>query len=183
MNKIRKFEYPNQTEIYQKTLINDNDTLLENDLILNNLKSSNNRGLVRRMASSFSIQRINDNENNDCDCVDMKKDNSNYYQRFRSVRSSFSIPKLLNNNSKNDSTMERCNSKKDNNKAKFHLEETINGIQIQIKQPHLISVIQSDKQKNQDKTLIKIYPLKKGKTTVINLNTFFKKQKRRRKKF
>jgi hypothetical protein len=49
------------------------------------------------------------------------------------------------------------------------VEETISGIQIQIKQPHLISVrVRSAAECNEtmNKTSIKIYPLKMGRTTI-----------------
>ena len=62
-----------------------------------------------------------------------------------------------------------------NKKPSFRVEETMNGIQIQIKQPHLISVTKNTAENNSSrsdennvpmKTSIKIYPLKLGRTTV-----------------
>lgn len=51
----------------------------------------------------------------------------------------------------------------------YQLQETVDGIQIQIKQPHLITVIFKEtnefKQENL-KTSIRIYPLKSGRTTI-----------------
>lgn len=61
----------------------------------------------------------------------------------------------------------------------YHLQETIDGIQIQIKQPHLISVVvknndltnnEFNKQEN-FKTSIRIYPLKLGRTTIGSSET------------
>lgn len=48
----------------------------------------------------------------------------------------------------------------------YQVEETLNGVQIQIKQPHLISVLRNQHEPKSNKTSIRIYPLKMGRTTI-----------------
>ncbi len=81
-----------------------------------------------------------------------------------------SLINKLSANFKNDSKIAPITFKHSQPKP-YQLQETVDGIQIQIKQPHLISVVVKNNcvdytPEKIQKTSIKIYPLKSGRTTI-----------------
>jgi hypothetical protein len=148
-------------------------------------------GIVKRIASSLSTQIINAPHSSDRDdLARLKSVSSNQKQQLQQhpptvlvkKTSSSNEPPIYGNLSNNLSTPNQkaintsiSSSIKRKFNPSFHLEETVNGIQIQIKQPHLISVTNNNSpnsghislaSNNPNKTSIKIYPLKLGRTTV-----------------
>ncbi len=135
------------------------------------------KGFVRRIASSFSSKSTNSSHN-------IKK--PNFFSKSCPLRSSFNsvsdIKKQIESNanssikitSKIDRSTtsvlsETAKKKKKTNSSQFQVEETLNGVNIQIKNPHLISVISvkdSVSSASVKRTSIRIYPLKTGRTLI-----------------
>ncbi|CAF0719821.1 unnamed protein product [Brachionus calyciflorus] len=119
---------------------------------------TNKTGIVRRMANSISSQLLNKSN--------IERPKSNILPRSRN---SFSASTKTDN--KDEilySTIKpkiKISKPNEANESNLYLKETVQGINVQLKEPHLICV--STDAKNQlNKTSIKIYPLKIGKTTI-----------------
>jgi hypothetical protein len=70
-----------------------------------------------------------------------------------------------NNNNEPKTTQQQTHIKLFDQNYYFYIDETINGVKINLKYPHLITILDTDDY-NDDKTLIKIFPLKHGITTI-----------------
>ena len=109
-------------------------------------------GFVRRIASSFS-SKINSNDKNKPKRVPVLSTNKNVADIKKMIESNMLIH---------------------DEKEQFQVEETLNGIQINLKQPHLISVSSRNNTEpanvnsnsTMGRTSIKIFPLKLGRTTI-----------------
>jgi hypothetical protein len=109
-------------------------------------------GIVKRMISSLASQLNLQNQSSERIVV-----------KPAATSTSNKISKL----SRNDDDALASSSSSSSSSINFHVEETLGGIQIQIKQPHLISVrVKPANAESVNKTSIKIYPLKIGRTTI-----------------
>lgn len=126
-------------------------------------------GIVRRMANSLSSQLLN-------------KSNSVLERPKSSIstkRSNFLLPNQSNLDKKIDNSFQKTESKPSinhvKNKSNLYLKETVDGINIHLQEPHLISVL-FDQRKNDQKSellskaSIQIFPLKLGKVSVGSSN-------------
>lgn len=158
------------------TPFNDNQETNESNKTVKDDYLSTTSGIVKRMASSFSSQLLNKSNSN----LERPKSNilpsktsdnltnesnsiTNTHEKIYSVVKS---QKSDNNQKvKNESSNNQSHETKNSN---LYLKETVNGINIQIQEPHLISVLVNNNNKiNQiNKTSIKIYPIKIGRTTI-----------------
>jgi len=131
------------------------------------------KGFVRRIASSFSNRST----------TNLNRPHS--FVKNCPLRSSFTsvsdIRKLIEANASSSTSSVSLTSsstsyvpiaaarKKPSQPSRFQVEETLNGVNIQIKQPHLISVISRDGSQLStpiSRTSIRIYPLKTGRTRI-----------------
>ncbi|RNA27519.1 pleckstrin homology-like domain family B member 2 isoform X1 [Brachionus plicatilis] len=119
-------------------------------------------GIVRRMANSISSQLLNKSNST------LERPKPNLLPDRRSVL-------LSNLDKKIDSSFQKNPSKPSINHAKnnsnLYFKETIDGINIQLQEPHLISVSFDESKNDQSsdllsKTSIQIFPLKLGKCSV-----------------
>lgn len=129
-------------------------------------------GIVKRMVSSISNQILSSNLARSKSNLSTKIDDENIYSNSKVKIKLSNKAKLINNS--NSNTFEFMGN--------FNVEETENGIKINLKQPHLISVqLKSNIDANREdtenknskanKTSIKIYPLKVGRTSIGSSNT------------
>lgn len=151
-------------------------------------------GIVRRMVSSISNQIKSNEEEVEKKFKSNIKTNLYLSSTTKSVVTDFrkaielhksqkrtaavEMPIKLPNNTKQSLITKLSANFKNENKnlnkyyetRPYQLQETVDGIAIQIKQPHLISVIVRNTESNETnqnlKTSIRIYPLKRGRTTL-----------------
>lgn len=122
-------------------------------------------GIVRRMANSISSQLLNKSNST------LERPKSNILPNRRSLRLSTqsNLDKKIDISLQNTETKPSINHVKNN--SNLYLKETVDGINIQLQEPHLISV-SIDENKNDhksnivNKTSIQIFPLKLGKTSI-----------------
>jgi hypothetical protein len=119
------------------------------------------------MNVSSSLSNSNNNNNSFVDNNEKKKKTNSWWKLInKKFRWHFSNKNNNNIIEKNvDSSASSSELKLIDENYFFNINETSNGLRINLKYPHLTTII------DDSRTLVKIYPLKHGKTTIGSLDS------------